>query len=293
MSVSVAYLGVIIIWSTTPLAIQWSGEGGGFLFGITARMVIGAPLAALALGLMRQKLPWHPVARQTYLAAGLGIYGAMLCVYWASQHIPSGWLSVIFGLAPIVTGIMARAWLDERAFSGGRLSGMALGIGGLVVIFRAGLGLGPRAAYGILAMVLGVSLHSASAVWVKRLNPGLPGLAVTTGGLLLAAPLLLATWLVADAKLPVELPLRAEVSIGYLAACGSVLGFTLYFYVLHHMEASRVALITLVTPVIALLLGHLLNGEPISTSAILGTGLILTGLGVYQWGGRLWRWALT
>jgi drug/metabolite transporter (DMT)-like permease len=289
VSVPIAYLGVIVIWATTPLAIQWSGEGGGFLFGITARMVIGAPLAALALALLRRGLPLHRIARQTYLAAGLGIYGAMLCVYWASQQIPSGWLSVIFGLAPIVTGIMARAWLDERAFSPTRLVGMFLGIGGLVVIFRASLGLGPNAAYGILAMIAAVSLHSASAVWVKRLNPGLPGLAVTTGGLLVAAPLLLITWLTVDGQLPAELPLRAALSIGYLAACGSVLGFSLYFYVLHHMEASRVALITLVTPVIALMLGHLLNSEPLSSSAFIGAGLILAGLGLYQWGARLWK----
>ena len=41
MSVPLAYIGVIIIWSTTPLAIKWSGGDAGFLFGVTARMLIG------------------------------------------------------------------------------------------------------------------------------------------------------------------------------------------------------------------------------------------------------------
>lgn len=293
MSVPLAYLGVILIWSTTPLAIQWSGEGGGFLLGVTARMVLGALLALAALALLRLPLPWHRAARRTYLAAGLGIYASMLCVYWAAQYIPSGWISVIFGLAPIVTGAMAALWLGERSFTPARLTGMLLGLVGLTVIFRAGLGLGPGAAYGLLGMLASVNLHSASAVWVKRLNPMLPGLTVTTGGLLVAAPLYLLTWWLGDRHLPQALPLRTVLSIVYLAAFGSVLGFAMYYYVLQRLEAGRVALITLVTPVLALWLGRLLNGEPVSAEAFAGAALILGGLACYQWGGglgsMLWR----
>ncbi|MCZ6565910.1 MAG: EamA family transporter, partial [Gammaproteobacteria bacterium] len=41
MIIRAAYVGVILIWTTTPLAIQWSSQGGGYLFGITTRMLIG------------------------------------------------------------------------------------------------------------------------------------------------------------------------------------------------------------------------------------------------------------
>lgn len=287
MSVPLAYLGVILIWSTTPLAIQWSGQGGGFLLGVTARMVLGALLALTALALLRHRLPWHRAARRTYLAAGLGIYASMLCVYWASQYIPSGWIAVIFGLAPVVTGAMAAVWLGERSFTPSRLAGMLLGLGGLVVIFRAGLDLGPGAVYGLLGMLASVSLHSASAVWVKKLNPMLPGLTVTTGGLLVAAPLYLLTWWLGDGRPPQTLPMRTVLSIVYLASFGSVLGFAMYYYVLQRLEAGRVALITLVTPVAALWLGGWLNDEPINGSALAGAALILSGLACYQWGGRL------
>jgi drug/metabolite transporter (DMT)-like permease len=44
MSVPMAYIGVIMIWSTTPLAIAWSSEDVGFVFGVTSRMIIGALL---------------------------------------------------------------------------------------------------------------------------------------------------------------------------------------------------------------------------------------------------------
>lgn len=41
MSVPAAYLGVILIWATTPLGIKGSGEGVGFLIGAAGRMIIG------------------------------------------------------------------------------------------------------------------------------------------------------------------------------------------------------------------------------------------------------------
>ena len=55
-----------------------------------------------------------------------------------------------------------------------------------------------------------------------------------------------------------------------------MLGFALYYYVLRHVEATRVALITLITPVLALMLGHLLNGEALQAESVLGTASILS-----------------
>ena len=77
------------------------------------------------------------------------------------------------------------------------------------------------------------------------------------------------------------------MSIGYLAVFGSVLGFIMYFYVLKHIDASRVALVTLLTPMLALLLGQSLNNESINPAVWVGTFCILVGMSVYQWGARL------
>ena len=94
MSITAAYLGIIIIWSTTPLAIKWSGDGPGFLFGVTSRMLIGLFICLLILAFMRVRLQWHRQAVYTYLAASLGIFGSMLLVYWGAQYITSGMVSV-------------------------------------------------------------------------------------------------------------------------------------------------------------------------------------------------------
>ena len=81
MAVRAAYLGVILIWATTPLAIKWSGDGPGFVFGVTGRMVIGAVLALAIAHLIGVRVRRGARARRAYLTAGLGIYGSMLCTY--------------------------------------------------------------------------------------------------------------------------------------------------------------------------------------------------------------------
>lgn len=290
MSVPAAYVGMILIWSTTPLAIKWSSEGAGFLFGVSARMTLGAAVCLLLLLALSRKLPLHRAALHTYVAAGLGIYGAMTFVYWGAQYIPSGLISVLFGLTPILTGILAAVWLGEGGLTPGKLVGIVLGITGLVLIFGMGVRLGDHAGYGILAVLVSVGIHSVSTVWVKSLSARLPAIEVVSGGLLVAAPLYLLTWWLFDGTWPAAMPQRAIASILYLAVFGSVLGFFMFYYVLRHMEASRVALVTLMTPVLALFIGQIFNQESIAPVVWIGTCCILLGMSIYQWGPRLRSW---
>ena len=284
MSVPAAFLGVVLIWSTTPLAIQWSSEGWGYLFGISGRMVLGALVCAVLLQILKPGLPWHRDARRTYVAAGVAIYGAMLSVYWGAQFVPSGLIAVLYGLNPLLTGLVAAAVLGEKSFTPGKLIGMAMGFIGLASIFASDIVLEGDAWMGVIAILFSVTLHSLSGVWVKRIGSGLPGLTVTSGGLFIVTPLFLLTWLIFDGHVPEQIPAQAGMAMLYLGVFGSALGFTLYFFLLKKLEANRVSLITLLTPVLALILGQTLNGEVISAEVLFGSSLIVLGLVMHLWG---------
>jgi drug/metabolite transporter (DMT)-like permease len=126
-------------------------------------------------------------------------------------------------------------------------------------------------------------------VLVKRYGAELPSLTVTSGALLVAAPLFFITWLIFDHHAPVELPMRALLSIVYLGVVGSLIGFTLFYYVLKRVTANTSALITVITPVLALLLGAFINHEQVGARIWAGTALVLGGLALHQWGERLGR----
>jgi drug/metabolite transporter (DMT)-like permease len=121
MPINSAFIIVILIWSTTPLAIQWSGQNVSFLFGVASRMSIGLVLILCLHAMLRKNIRRDRTALTMYLVGGVSLWVAMTCVYWAAQYIPSGWISVLFGTTPIVTGFFALLWLDERIFTSFKL----------------------------------------------------------------------------------------------------------------------------------------------------------------------------
>ena len=287
MRIPLTYMSVILLWATTPLAIKWSGEGPGFLFGVTARMTIGAVCILCVLALLRQRLPWHRKARLTYLAVALQIYGSMLAVYWAAQFIPSGWISVIFGLTPLMTAILAAVFLKERSLTLGKCLAYGMGVGGLTIMFGTALQLGIVAVWGIAGVLLAALLQSASSVWVKRIAAQLPALSQVAGGLVLALPAYLLTWGIADGHWPDTLAPASLAAIIYLGVIATTLGFVLYYYLLTYLPATKVALITLVSPLLALLLGHFVNHEALTLKLIAGTLFILSALIIHTFFDRL------
>lgn len=284
MSLPAAFVSVILIWSTTPLAIKWSALGIGFSFAVFARMVIGVLLCAVLLAAFRIRVPLHRKALLAYLAGGLSMFSAMALTYWSSQFVSSGMIAVLFGLSPLITSLGAMLWLKEEALTPNKLTGMALGILGLMLVFRGGLGTGSVA--GLLALFMAVVAQSLGLVWLKRIGDDSPPMAMTLGILMVALPLFFGAWWLMDGRLPAEVPARSAAATVYLGAVGSVLGFALYYYLIKHMEAGRIALITLITPVMALLLGHALNNEEVLPQVWLGAACILLGLCLHRWGGQ-------
>ncbi|NOT12242.1 MAG: DMT family transporter [Methylococcaceae bacterium] len=287
MRIVLAYISVILIWATTPLAIKWSGQGPGFLFGVTGRMSIGMVCLLFVLRLTGQRLAWHSKARLTYLAVALQIYGSMLAVYWGAQFIPSGWISVIFGLTPLMTALLSALWLGERSLSLGKWLSYLMGIAGLMIMFASAIQLHREAVLGMVAVLMATFFQAASSVWIKRINAKLPALSQVAGGLLLALPTYWLTWWMGDGHWPLDISFTSLASIVYLGVIATTFGFVLYYYLLSHLSASRVALITLVTPVLSLIVGQTANHELLSSKIAVGTFFILMALVSHEFFDRL------
>lgn len=289
MSLPAAFVMVILIWSTTPLAIKWSALGAGSSFALLARMLLGAVLCVVLLAALRVRFPLHARARQAYLISGISLFGAMTLTYWSSQFVSSGMISVLFGMSPLLTSLGAWMWLKEDALSANKLAGMLLGLCGLALVFSDSVKTGLGTSLGLLALLAGVLVQAVGLVWLKRIGDDSPPLATTLGSLVVALPLFFVSWWLADGHWPQAMPVRALGAIVYLGVIGSVLGFVLYYYLIKHVEAGRIALVTLVTPVLALLLGHGMNNETVLPQVWLGAATIMLGLALHRWD---MRWLL-
>lgn len=285
MQVTVAYLTVLLIWSTTPLGIVWSSETINPTMAVLLRMLIAVVLGCLVILISKIELPWNKKSIRLYSFSALGIFGGMSFSYLAAGYLSSGILSLCFGLAPVFSAILARRILAEPKISIVRKLSMLLSFIGLALVCSDKLSLEGDSIYGLFFILTAVFLFSLSGVLVKSISLAIHPLATTVGALIISLPLFVANWLLLDGSLDIShWELRSVWATIYLGVFGSLIGFFAYFFVLQKLTPSTVALITLVTPVIALSLGVLFNDEVINNKILVGAFLVILGLAVYHWG---------
>jgi drug/metabolite transporter (DMT)-like permease len=283
MKVAIAYLTVVLVWSTTPLGLTWSSETvhpsmAGFL-----RMAIALILGAILLRVWRIKLPMHANALKLYGFSCIGLFGGMFSSYLAAPYISTGMMSLAFGMSPIITGVLAYKLLDEPKLGLVKLVAIGISFTGLVIVFSDSVNLAEDAWIGILLITFAVCSFSYSAVLIKTVNITIHPAATMVGSMMFACPLYLVAWLIMDGTLPTQMwSQKSILSILYLGVFGSLVGFICYFYVLQKLTTSSVSLITMITPVFAIMLGSGLNNEIITVNVIAGAAGIILGLALYQ-----------
>ena len=284
LPVILAFIAVTLIWSTTPLGIKWSADTHiSFLFGVMSRMTLACGLSLLIIALLRIPFQLHARALKAHLVSGIGIYISMMACYWGATYVSSGWLAVLWGTSPFATALLATIFLNEP-LTRARIIGMLFALSGLLVIFLHALQLEGKTFIGVAIILIGMLGQTSSAVALKHINAQQHGLVMTAGGLTVSVPLFILTWFIFDGQYPQEISQRTLYAILYLAFIGSVLGFSLYYYLIHKVQASQVSLVTFVTPVGALYVGYLFNHEVITSALYIGTGLILLGLFFFEYG---------
>jgi drug/metabolite transporter (DMT)-like permease len=70
----------------------------------------------------------------------------------------------------------------------------------------------------------------------------------------------------------------AWLALAYLVVAGSIIGFTAYLWLLHHESPTKVGTYAYVNPVVAVIIGHFLGGEPLGVRTALGTLLVLVSV---------------
>lgn len=282
MSVPVAYATIIVIWSTTPLGILWSSETLSPVTAIASRMLLAAAFGYALLRLLKIDLIWSAKALKAYAASLLGVYAAMLCTYMAAGYVPSGVISVMYALSPVISNLLSRLIIGGGRLSRVRLLSFFISFAGLIAIFKDDWVIQENGWIGLLLLVLAVFMYSLSGVLVQKQNFQAHPLSITVGTLLLSLPLFALSWFLLDGDMPsIDWSSRSPWAVIYLAFVGSLLGFACYFYIIKELGATAVATVTLTTPVFALALGNILNGEAITSDLLVGTSLILIGLMMY------------
>lgn len=287
MRIIFAYLSVVIIWSTTPLAIQWSSTSFSFSAAVMFRMVFALLICLVALCVTRKPLIKSSSDWLVFCVGALGLFPNMVLVYWAAQYISSGVMSVLFGVYPFLVGFFSIFILKENIFNRARILALLLATVGVVLVQYEHFHVGDNAVYGILAMLIATISFALSSVWLKSIGKTMEPLRQLTGVLLLATPCFMVCWWFMDGVIPQSIDMKSILAVAYLVIAGSVIGGTMFYIVLKQCSVLAISFITLLTPIIAICLGVVFAGEKHGYLAVFGCFMVMFSLALYQ--GVLYR----
>lgn len=275
-----------VVWGSTYLAIRIAvREGAGWgPFALGASRVFAAAAVLLLICAVR-RVRFRPTPAELGVIAGSGLLmwvGGNGAVNWAEQRIDSGLAALVVGTMPMWVMLMESV-IDRRRPSTRLVLSLVVGFAGLAVltfpIWRHGPG---SDLTGVAAVVLAAISWGAGSVWLHRRPVGVDS--VATAGL---QQLVGGFGFVAIAALVAEPPPdptpAAWAAWAYLVLFGSIIAFTSFIHALKVLPTTLVMTYTYVNPVIAVILGRVLLGEPITIYTVAGTILVVTGVyGVFQ-----------
>jgi len=275
LSIALA-LGVLyVIWGSTYLGIRIALQG-------FPPFLLGAIRMAAAGGLMYAVLRWRgeraPTRAQWKTLAVLGFWMILLSngfVNFAEQKVSSGLAAVAVASTPLWVGLFSAL----RGRHPGRGEWVGLGIGMLGVIWLNFGGELRATPLGMIALAVASLAWAWGSIWSR--DQDLPSPFMSAAGQMLCGSL----WMLATALLTGErmhaLPSPAALgALAYLAVFGSIVGFTAYIWLLHHVRPVLASSYAYVNPPIAVLLGAALANERFGIHEIGAMAVIVAGVAI-------------
>jgi drug/metabolite transporter (DMT)-like permease len=274
-----ALLVVYVVWGSTYMAIRIAVREMP-PFGAAALRFGAAGVVMAFLAFFIDRRHGWPTRRQLADYALVGVlllsFGNAI-VMWAEQRIASGitalivamvptWLTFFDGLRPHGQPWTVRVWL-----------GVMVGMAGVALVARPGGGMAAGHWPAVAALMVASIAWSIGSLYSQSVPRRLPlfsaaAVEMIAGAIFLAAESRL---MKEDLSRFASASPQAWLALLYLFVFGSLIGFTAFAFCLNELPASTVGTYAYVNPVVAVLLGSLFLGEPLSAGLVLGAALIL------------------
>jgi drug/metabolite transporter (DMT)-like permease len=276
-----AFASVYLIWGSTYLFMRFAVETlpPVALAGVRYFMA-GAILFAIASwrGVPEsRKVPWggHAIVG-TLLTAGNG------SVALAVQRIPSGVAALLVALTPCLIVMLEWLWRRGARPSPGVVAGLVLGVAGtLVLVGPKALGGDPIDPVGAAIVLSGSAAWGIGSVYARTL-PRYESAIRTSAIQMLAGGIVVSAIAVISGDFarfdPGAASMLSVVSFAYLILIGSLIGYSSYMYLLGVTSAARASTYAFVNPVVAVVLGAMFAGEPLSPRVLTAGAIIVVAV---------------
>jgi drug/metabolite transporter (DMT)-like permease len=275
-----AFAIIYFVWGSTFLAIRIGvAEVPPFLLAAMRFFTAGLLLYLWAISRgdpSPNRQQWSSVALLAVLIFMVD-YGLL---FWAEQRVPSGVAAVMMALIPAFTALAEIIILGTQRLTVRLALALIIGIAGVAVLMSRSLSLGgtPIDRVGASALILAALGWSVASALARKVP--LPSSKVmSSGAQMLSGGVFLGIAAAALGELrgfhPGAVSARAWLSLVYLIVPGSIIAFTAYVWLLHRESPTKVGTYAYVNPVVAVVLGYFVGGEPLGARTILGTLCVL------------------
>lgn len=275
----IGYTIITLIWGSTWLAIKVGLQTVPPFFGLAFRFTLAAAMMFLVMRVRKKPLLFDRSALFVHFINGVFSYSLSFgMIYLAEQSIPSGLASVLFAIYPIVVAGFSQVLLPDEKMNGYKGAGIMMGLIGLVIIFWEDLHPGSANLAGMGAVILGTVSSGFALVFTKRRGKHIDSMSIGVGGMMVAVPILFAIAFTTEKMSDIHPSTPAMLSICYLALFGTVVTFSIYYWLLKRIEVVYLSLLTMMTPIIAVILGASILKESFSQRTVVGALVVLAGV---------------
>jgi drug/metabolite transporter (DMT)-like permease len=277
-----AFAALYTIWGSTYLAIRYAVTTiPPFLLGGSRFVISGLIL----YGWMRFRgaaAPTRVQWRASLVAGVLLLVGGNGAVIWAEQHVASGLVALIVAIVPLWMVLLDWARPGGTRPSRAVFVGVGLGAAGLALLIgpdalasgsRSGLDVGAA-----IVPVFGSMLWALGSIY-SRYAPRPASATMATGMQMLGGGVafLVVSAIAGEPRHFSVAQVTTPSLVGwlYLVTFGSLLGFTAYIYLLGATTPAKAATYAYVNPVVAVLLGWAVAGEPFTPRMAIAAAIIL------------------
>lgn len=197
---------------------------------------------------------------------------------FAATRLTAGYSSILSATTPLWGALIGAAWLRER-LSVPAVTGLTVGFAGVVLLVtsRSSFSSGGEA-IAIAACLLAALSYGVSANFTKKYGAAIHPLGLATGSQLGATaaltPVAVTTW-------PATAPSAGSwVAVLFLGVLCTGVAYILYFRLIRNVGPARAMSVTYVVPVFGVLWGWLFLDERVTAPMILGTAIVLAGVGL-------------
>ena len=274
-----AFAAIYLIWGSTYLGIRVAVESMPPFLMAGFRFLVSGIVLFLWQKLSGQPWPTARQWRENAISGTAMLLGGNALVAWAEQQVPSGLTTLILGASPFLMAFLD--WLrpgGTRPVTGIWV-GIAVGLAGVALLL--GPGVVPEdsrpPAIAVLALFISASCWWIGSLYSKHTRDNAAPIMASSVQMLTACVTMIGTGLLSGEASRVHLSQITGASwaaFAYLIVFGSLIAFPTYVWLLKHSTPARVSTYAYVNPVVAVVLGWAVLGEPLNWR-IAGAGAVI------------------